>query len=320
MYKAEFDRLLQGELKAQNFILFGQSSFYIDYYSAKLSKIEDAQKLIFYFDEYDYSLAKRHLSEASLFGGVNLLVIKSEKKIPKRELEELFRLCNKGANRFIYAYYGSDHKSYNNAFKSLGVVSVRFFDPKPNEALAILTQEATKRNLAISNHTLMHLLTIQDMDVALALNELEKLALLPLEKITPKEVDRVVYGAAEADLYRFVKEFWQKREYAQQLQKLLQSGEDPLRILTALSSALFELYLFNIYIRANGAADAKEILGYKPPETVVKEKSSAAVRIKSHSYYKLMRTLLEAELKMKSSHSDKEAILLSTLLRLHKNF
>ncbi len=108
MYKAQFDQLLAKGVQEQNFILFGESAFFIDRYSEKLSSIEDANKLVFYHDEYDFTQAKAHLSQASLFGGTNLLVIKTEKKIPKKELETLFELCNKGDNRFIYGYYGSD--------------------------------------------------------------------------------------------------------------------------------------------------------------------------------------------------------------------
>ena len=319
MYKAEFDRLLEQGIKEQNFILFGESGFFIDRYSALLSNIEDANKLTLYFDEYDFQTAKAHLSQASLFGGTNLLLVKSEKKIPKKELETLFELCNKGDNRFIYAYYGSDHKSYNNAFKKFGVITVRFFHPKPNEAVNILMQEAGTKQLNIDGYTLSHLLNLHNGNIELALSELEKLALLPVEQITTKEIDALVYGMGEVDIQTFTKEFWQKKEYLSHLEILLEAGEDEIRILTALTAQLHELYLFNIYIRIHGQADAKAILGYAPPQFVVNEKAQMAMKIKPHSFYKLTRILLEAELKMKSSGNDKRAILYSTLLLLYKN-
>jgi len=58
MYKAEFDRLLQQGVKEKNFILFGESSFFIDRYSEQLANIVDANKLMLYFDEYDFQTAK----------------------------------------------------------------------------------------------------------------------------------------------------------------------------------------------------------------------------------------------------------------------
>ena len=320
MYKAEFDRLLAKGVKEQNFLLFGESSFFIDRYSSLLADIEDANKLALYFDEYDFAAAKAHLSQASLFGGTNLLLVKSEKKIPKKELETLFALCNKGDNRFIYAYYGSDHKSYNNAFKKQGVLTVRFFHPKQNEAIGILMEEARKKELNIDGYTLSHLLGLHNGNIELALSELDKLALQPVKQITTKEIDTLVYGMGEVDIHTFAKEFWQKKEYLPHLETLLETGEDEIRILTTLTNHLHELYLFNIYIRMHGTADAKAILGYSPPQFVVNEKAQMAMKIKPQSFYELTRILLEAELKMKSANNDKRAILYSTLLSLYKKF
>jgi DNA polymerase-3 subunit delta len=318
MYKAEFDRLLSQPLKVQNFILFGEGVFFIDYYTAQLANMEDANKLTLYYDEYDFQSAKAHLSQASLFGGTNLLVLKNDKKIPKKELETLFELSNKGDNRIIFAYYGSDHKSYNNAFKKFGVVTVRFFHPSHSEALKILTQEAHKKNLSIDGYTLNHLLGLHNGDVALALNELEKLTIFAGDAITNKEIDSLVYGMGEVNLQDFLKTIITKQHYLEALETLLEGGEDEIRLLTALSGFVYELYLFNIYIRINGVADAKAILGFSPPQFVVNEKAQLTMRIKPEKFYKLMQTLLEAELQMKSSHSDKRSILYSTLLKIQK--
>ncbi len=318
MYKAEFDKLLQKGCSEHNFILFGESPFFIDRYAEILTNLEDANLLRLYHDEYDFTQAKSHLSQASLFGGTNLLLIKSEKKIPKKELETLFTLSNKGDNRFIYAYYGSDHKSYNNAFKKLGVVSVRFFHPKPNESMAILTQEARRQGLQIDGYTLNHLLSLHNGHLELALNELEKLAILSLKRITNKDIDALVYGMGEVDLQTFVKQFWQKDDYKEQLETLLESGEDEIRILTSLTAFLHELYLFNSYIRIHGIADAKAILGYVPPRFVVDEKARLAMKFSQENFYKFTNILLHAELTMKSSYCDKRAILYATLLDIYK--
>ena len=84
-------------------------------YTRMLSNIEDSSIINFYHDEYNFQSAKAHLSQASLFGDRNILIIKSEKKVPKKDLDVLIELCEKNPdNVFIYAYYGSDHKTYNN--------------------------------------------------------------------------------------------------------------------------------------------------------------------------------------------------------------
>ena len=99
---------------------------------------------------------------------------------------------------------------------------------------------------------------------------------------------------------------------------MLEHGEDEIRVVTAITAYLTQLYMFNIYIRVNGAPNALEILGYPAPKFVVDEKAALALKFKPNTYSKLLELLLESELKMKSSHIDKEAILLSTLIRMQK--
>ena len=80
MYKNELDKHIQNKTISNNFILFGESSFLIDRYTKLLTNIADASVLTYYYDEYEFNSAKAHLSQASLFGGQNILIIKSEKK------------------------------------------------------------------------------------------------------------------------------------------------------------------------------------------------------------------------------------------------
>jgi len=321
MYKNEFDNHIRNKTVSNSFVFFGESAFLIDMYTKMLSNVEDANILSFYHDEYDFASAKAHLSQGSLFGDRNILVIKSQKKIPKKELDTLLELAHKNSdNLFIYAYFGSDHKSYNNAksFKKTETMSVRFFHPKEYEAQNILLQIAQEKNVKIDKYTLSHLLKIHNGDVALAANEIEKFKIFDRE-ITTKDVDALVYGLGEINLDEFIKKLLAKKDFKEDLKNILEHGEDEIRILTTLTSYLTQLYMFNIYIRINGAPNALEILGYPAPKFVVEQKASLAIKIKPQTYYKLHELLLESELKMKSSHIDKSAILFSTLIKLQKN-
>ena len=84
MYKAEFDNRIRNKTISNSFILYGESEFLIDLYASMLSNYADANFLIFYNDEYNFNSAKAHLSQASLFGDRNVLVIKTEKKVTKK--------------------------------------------------------------------------------------------------------------------------------------------------------------------------------------------------------------------------------------------
>ena len=104
MYKNELDKHIKNNSISNSFVLFGESNFLIDTYTKKLTNIEDASLLKFYHDEYDFNSAKAHLSQASLFGGINILIIKSEKKIPKKDLDVFIAFCEKNKdNIFVYA-------------------------------------------------------------------------------------------------------------------------------------------------------------------------------------------------------------------------
>jgi DNA polymerase-3 subunit delta len=297
-------------------VFYGESSFLIDTYTKMLSNIEESSLLIFYFDEYNFKSAKAHLSQSSLFGGINILVIKSEKKVPKKELDDFIDLCEKNQdNLFIYAYYGSDHKTYNKAFSKKSTMSVRFFHPNQNEAINIVSNIVKEKNVNMDKYSIAHLLNIHNGDVALACNEIDKFRVYD-KVITTKDIEHLVSGLAEISMDDIIKKILSKKDFTQDLNNLLQHGEDEIRVVTALTAYLTQLYMFNIYIRVNGAPNALEILGYPAPKFVVDEKAALSLKFKPNTYYKLHTLLLESELKMKSSGVDKSAILLSTLIRV----
>lgn len=318
MYKSDLDKHIQNNTLSNNFVLFGESVFLIDYYTKLLSNIPDASVLTYYFDAYDFASAKTHLSQASLFGDRSLLIVKSEKKIPKTDLDTLIALCEKNPdNVFIYAYYGSDHKTYAKAFAKTSNMSVRFFHPKDFEAQNIVLEIAKTKGVAIDKFSVSHLLNIHNGDIALAANEIEKF--LCFERaITTKDIDELVFGLGEVNLDHFIKKLLEKRDFREDIHAILEHGEDEIRILTAITSYITQLYMFNIYIRINGAPNALEILGYPAPPQIVQEKAQLSLKLKPLNYYKLHELLLESELKMKSSHVDKSAILLSTLVRMQR--
>jgi len=320
MYKNEFDKHIQNKTVSNSFVFFGESSFLIDMYTKMLTNIEDANILTYYHDEYDFNSAKAHLSQGSLFGDRNILIIKSEKKVPKKELDTLLALCDKNPdNIFVYAYYGSDYKTYNNkkTFAKTNAMSVRFFHPKEYEAQNIIFHLAQEKNVNIDKFTISHLLKIHNGDVALAANEIDKFRVYD-RAVTTKDVDNLVYGLASVNLDDFIKKLLDKKDFRPDLLNILEHGEDEIRIITAITTYLTQLYMFNIYIRINGAPNALEILGYPAPSFVVEQKASMAIKIKPQSYSKLHELLLNSELQMKSANGDKSAILLSSLIRLQK--
>lgn len=297
--------------------LFGESHFLIDRYAHKLSPIDGASVLSLYHDEYDFNTAKAHLSQGSLFGDQNLLIVKSEKKLPKSDLDTLVDLVAKNPdNTFVYCYYGDDVKGADAAFKGPHAGSVRLFHPYANEARSIVVQEAQARGIQLDNQAAFHLLDIHNNDLSLACNELAKLSILG-RPITAKEIDEHVFGLSEIKLDRFIAQVIEKKEFLSALRHLLESGEEEIRLLTAISAFLTQLYLFNAAIKLHGTADSALVLGYKLPGFIEKERAALSIKISPEAYKKGLNLLLDTELKMKSTGSpDQESLLLSALLKL----
>lgn len=318
MYQSHLDTHIRNNTISNSFVLFGESYFLIDRYTKMLSNIQDASVLNYNQDEYNFNAAKAHLSQASLFGGRNILIIKTDKKIPKKELEAFILYCEKNQdNLFIYAYTDKEYKTYDKDkyFKKYSTMCVRFFHPKHVEAVNIVADVAKKLNVNIDSYSISHLLNIHNGDVALSTNEIEKFIVFD-KPITTKDIDALVFGLAEINIDELIKKIINKKDFKEDVQSILEHGEDEIRIITAITSFITQLYMFNIYIRVNGAPNAMEILGYRAPKFVVDEKASLSLKFKPSVYYKLHELLLSSELKMKSSGVDKGAILLSTLIRI----
>lgn len=317
MTRQDLDRHLQSRNAPRAMALFGESHFFIDRYATALARIEGASVLSMYHDEYDFSTAKAHLSQGSLFGDQNLLIVKHEKKIAKAELDVFVELVGKNPdNTFIYCYVGDDVKSVDTAFKGSHAGSVRFYSPFANEARAILLQEAQRAGVQLDNQAAFHLLDLHNNDLSLACNELSKLSILG-KPITMKEIDEHVYGLSEIKLDHFITQVIEKKEFLPSLRHLLESGENEIQLLTAISGFLTQLYLFNISIKIHGIADSALVLGYKLPGFIEKERASLSIKITPNGYKKGINLLLDTELKMKSTGSpDQEALLLSALLKL----
>ncbi len=96
MYKSEFDKYLKANKRLSSYMFYGQSTFLVQQYALFISKIiakdEEIEKL--YFEEYNFKYAKDRLLQSSLFSSNNVVLIKIDKKIPKKELDALVESAN----------------------------------------------------------------------------------------------------------------------------------------------------------------------------------------------------------------------------------
>ena len=321
MYQREFDQRLRQSLP-KAVLFYGENDYMVDHYIDSYIKQLDAKDsmLSLYHDEWNFEQAKNFLSQTSLFGGTNLVVVKHEKKIPKKELDILVELANKNPdNYFLYGYAGAakDARSMQAAFTDKkGGVWVRFFEPSIRDGVTMLQQKAQQIQLDIDHYALQHLMLVLNNNLALCANELKKLAILGT-KITGKDIDRLVYSTAPLATEQLLIDLFNKKPITDTITKLLDIGQDEASILRSTQYFVNQIFLFHAYIKLNGHVDSVAILGYKLPKPIEEQKAQLALRVKSASLLKIFEHLLESELAIKKAPStQKEVLLYSMLIKL----
>ncbi len=321
MYKRDFDMLLERREIPKSVMLYGDNDYYIDESIERIVELTGAEETILklYFDEYDFQSAKNYLGQSSLFGDVNLLLIKSDRKIPKKELSQLIELAARNDNSyFVYAYTGSDFKTMTSSFSSKSDAQhIRFFPPKLNEAVSIVQQKAAQMGVEIDRYGVEHLLNALGLNLSMAVNELKKLSIL-LGPVGIKEIDEHIFSLVPVAMENFLVTLFSKKGLDDLLKQINQLGEDEFAILRAVEYFISQLFLFHAHIKLFGTADSGAVLGYRLPKTLELQRAQLAARISTERFENIFDTLAEGEIAIKTAggSSQKETILLSTLIKI----
>ena len=314
MYQRDFENLLR-TTPPRAMLFYGENRYLIASYLQHYINITEASSslLTLYFDEYTFERAKAYLSQSSLFGGVNLLIVKRDKKIPKKELDMLITLVGKNSdNYFLFEYQGkaSDAKSLQSSFSpKKGANWLRLFEPNINESIHILQRKAQQLGLDIDRFALQHLMLLLNNNLSLSANELNKLSILE-GKITSKDIDWLVYSTAPLAIEQLLIELFEKKAMTQTMQRLLEIGEDEFSILRSTQFFVNQIFLFHAYMKLYGQIDSKAILGYKLPKQIEEQKGSLALKVKSPALLKIFEHLLEVELELKKAPATSRELLL----------
>jgi len=324
MYQREFENLLRAT-PPRAMLFFGENEYQIANYLQHYINITSASEsmLTLYFDDYNFEQAKGYLSQSSLFGGINLLIIKREKKIAKKELDQLIELVGKSSDNFLLFHYqgsSSNAKTLQNSFSpKKGANWVRLFEPNKRESIELLQKKAHNLGINIDHYALQHLLLVLNNNIALCANELNKLAILEGE-VTSKDIDRLVYSTAPLAIEQLLIELFEKKPIIETITKLLELGEDEFSILRSTQFFVNQIFLFHAFMKLHGHIDSKAILGYKLPKPIEDQKANLALRIKSNTLLKIFNYLLELELEMKNAPStNREVLLYGAFIKLQSH-
>ncbi len=318
MYKAEFDK---SPKNFDAYLFWGEEPYFIDRYTEQIARqIGNGEALRLYFDEYDFDTAKNYLSQASLFGDTNLLILKHDKALPKKELAQLLAICNKNANSYlIYALSSNDGKKIASLFdKKHNAVSVRVFRASLQEAKKELQQFCQENAIEVDYYALEHLLVMLENDISLAISELRKLSLLegPIET---KDIDNLIYPITPLNLEKLYIAIIKKEPIEELFAKMIEEEQNEMKILLGFENFMQQLFLFSSYIRLHGSFDSSKVLGYKLPKHIEEQRAALAMRIKNYPSIFLEMQRCELELKTKTN-CDKSALLLSYLIKIQGLF
>ncbi len=319
MYKNEFDNLLRQDKRFNAYMFYGQSNFLIEYYTKivanQLGTPDEIEKL--YFDDFDFKYSRDKLLQSSLFASNNILLIKLDKKLGKKEVLVLIEACNTNPDsKVIFACMGdSDFKTMGGYFTSkLNAVSVRMFSPFPNEAVRLIETQAKDLGINYEMSALNHLYFMHRQDLSLCINDLKKLSILE-QRITPDLVSKHCFGIGAVNFEDFLHSLLSGEDISDDLEMLLEEGMNDIYLLTQITSFVQQLFMISSYARIHGSANAKEILGFVPPKNVWDKKSRLAINIKPKLFLEIFDFLLKIELELKSSKVSNQNLYLQACLR-----
>lgn len=316
MYKNEFDRLNQ--LNYSAYLFWGQNDYLVESYAIdtamRIANGDEITKI--YFEEYKFEESLNTLLQSSLFSNNNILLIKTNKKIPKKELDKLIEACNtNNASKVIFACMGDkDFKPMQTSFtKKTNGVFVRFYPLQDWEALKFLNVKSNELNLKIDNHALEFLYTMHQKDLGLSVSDLSKLAILS-ENITAKTISIHCFGLGSVDMESFLEKLLLGGNINKDLYNLLEEGINEIQLLSKITGFIQTLFMINSYLKLHGDLNIVEIWGYPLPKQIASRQANIATKFKHNDFAYMLNYLQELELELKSGKiSDINAYLQSKL-------
>ncbi|MEA2018676.1 MAG: DNA polymerase III subunit delta [Campylobacterota bacterium] len=307
MYKNQFDKEFSSNIIYNGYMFYGQSDYLVEQYSTNVSLTlangEDIQKI--YFDEYNFKECSNFLSQSSLFSTNNILLIKTVKKIPKKEVDELLKICSINSDsKVIFCCTGeTDFKTMAKSFtKKTSSVEVRFFSPNDQEALHILNKEVQNKNLQCGFGELQYLYNMHHKDLTLCVNDLDKLSILE-EPISVNIINSQCFGMGAVSIDDFFSKLFNGQNINRDLYMILEEGMNEIQLISQTTTFIQQLFTINSYLKLYGQLNIIEIWGYPLPKDIANTRAALAIKYKQDDFLRMLEFFqnLELDLKTKST-------------------
>jgi len=323
MYKSEFDKQFNNNQNHNAYMFYGASDFLVESYALKVAtRLANGDDIIkVYFEEYDFDYCYDTLTQSSLFASSNILLIKINKKLPKKEIDKLIDACRLNpTSKLIVACIGDvDFKTMAKSFTTkTASVEVRFFVPYDNEAIGILSEIAKSNGVQTDANSLMFLYNMHQKNLSLCISDLSKLSILD-EVVTSKTINNHCFGLGTVDLEEFLIKLFSKVNINKDLYFILEEGINEIQLITRITGFVQQLFMINSYLKLHGTLNIKEIWGYPLPKNIANKQASLATKYKKEDFLYMLNFLQDLELELKSSKiDDANAYVQAKLRNFHK--
>ena len=308
MYKSEFDKQFNNNQNYNAYMFYGVSDFLVESYALKVAtRLASGDDIIkVYFEEYSFDYCYDTLTQSSLFASSNILLIKINKKIPKKEVDKLIDACRLNpTSKVIFACLGEvDYKTMAKNFSAkTSSVEVRFFAPYDNEAINILAEIAREHGVQTDANSLMFLYNMHQKNLSLCISDISKLSILD-EVVTSKTINNHCFGLGSVDIEEFLIKLLSKANINKDLYFILEEGINEIQLITRITGFIQQLYMINTYLKLHGTLNIREIWGYNLPKNIANTQASLATKYKKEDFLYMMNYLQDLELELKTSKID----------------
>jgi len=323
MYKSEFDKQFNNNQNHNAYMFYGASEYLVESYALKVAtRLASGDDIIkIYFDEYDFDNCYNTLTQSSLFSSSNILLLKINKKLPKKEIDKLIDACRLNpSSKLVIACLGEvDFKTMAKSFTAkTSSVEVRFFAPYDNEAINILSEVAKANGVQTDSNSLMFLYNMHQKNLSLCISDLSKLSILD-EVVTSKTINNHCFGLGTVDLEEFLIKLFSKININKDLYFILEEGINEIQLITRITGFVQQLFMINSYLKLHGTLNIKEIWGYPLPKNIANTQANLATKYKREDFLYMLNFLQDLELELKSSKiDDANAYVQAKLRNFHK--
>lgn len=307
MYKNIFDKEFTSGITYNSYMFYGLCDYLVEKYtddiSVKLANGDDIYKV--YFDEYNFKDCINYLSQSSLFASNNVLMIKTVKKIPKKEIDQLVSICNTNPDSYMVlsCIGGVDFKTMAKSFtKKTSSVEVRFFIPTDQESLHILNLACQDKNIQCGFGELQYLYNMHQKDLSLCVNDLDKLLILD-KPISVNIINAQCFGMGAVSIDDFLNKLFTAQSINRDLYMILEEGMNEINLINQTTGFIQQLFTINSYLKLYGQLNIVEIWGYKLPLNIANTRASIAIKFKQDDFLRMLNFFQNLELELKTKNT-----------------